>query len=123
MLALTKAQLPVIKEIQSYLIDNLGFDKYSKFKLQNSSAINIVENKDRNNAKSLIRLTILNTNILNNYFIPSTRSVRRLVGGCVLCRPPTDLAPEKKIYDFIAKHVAALFFVRRLRAVFTFVSY
>ena len=83
MLALTKAQLPVIKEIQSYLIDNLGFDKYSKFKLQNSSAINIVENKDRNNAKSLIRLTILNTNILNNYFIPSTRSVRRLVGGGV----------------------------------------
>ena len=39
MIALTKIQLPVIKKINDYLINNLGFDKYSKFKLENSSAI------------------------------------------------------------------------------------
>ena len=44
MVALTKVQQPVIEEIKNYLINNLGFDKYSKFKLQNSSAISIVEN-------------------------------------------------------------------------------
>ena len=76
MIALTKIQLPVIKKINDYLINNLGFDKYSKFKLENSSAIAIVENKERNNAKCLIRLTISNINILTNYFIPYLENKR-----------------------------------------------
>ena len=76
MIALTKIQLPVIKKIKDYLINNLGFDKYSKFKLENSSAIAIVENKERNNAKCLIRLTISNINILTNYFIPYLENKR-----------------------------------------------
>ena len=76
MIALTKIQLPVIKKINDYLINNLGFDKYSKFKLENSSAITIVENKERNNAKCLIRLTISNINILTNYFIPYLENKR-----------------------------------------------
>ena len=72
-IVLTKVQLlacAVIEKINEYLINNLGFDKYSKFKLQNSSAIAIVENKERNNSKPLARLVISNTNILTNYLVP-----------------------------------------------------
>lgn len=70
MISLSKVQLPVIEKIYEYLINNLGFDKYSKFFLQKSSAIAIVENKERNNSKPLVRLVISNTNILSNYLLP-----------------------------------------------------
>ena len=70
MVILTKVQYPVIEKINEYLINNLGFDKYSKFKLQNSSAIALVENKERDNSKPLVRLVISNTNILMNYLVP-----------------------------------------------------
>lgn len=76
MIALTKVQQLVIEEIKNYLINNLGFDKYSKFKLQNSSAITIVENAKRNNAKPLRRLIISNTNVLMNYLIPFLENKR-----------------------------------------------
>lgn len=76
MIALTKVQQLVIEEINNYLINNLGFDKYSKFKLQNSSAITIVENAERNNAKPLRRLVISNTNVLMNYLIPFLENKR-----------------------------------------------
>jgi hypothetical protein len=76
MIALTKVQQLVIEEIKDYLINNLGFDKYSKFKLQNSSAITIVENAERNNAKPLRRLIISNTNVLMNYLIPFLENKR-----------------------------------------------
>ena len=69
-LALTKIQLPVLVKIKEYLENNLEFDKYSKFKLLNSSAISIMGSKAINNSKPMARFAILNTNILNNYFIP-----------------------------------------------------
>ena len=67
MIALTKVQQAVVEEIKNYFINNLGFDKYSKFKLQNSSAITIVENPDKDNTKPMVRLRISNTNVLMNY--------------------------------------------------------
>jgi hypothetical protein len=70
MISLTKVQLPVLEKIPEYLINNLGFDKYSKFKLHNTRAIAIVENKERNNSKPNLRLVISNTNILTNYLLP-----------------------------------------------------
>nr|YP_009744358.1 hypothetical protein [Xylaria hypoxylon]QIE13214.1 hypothetical protein [Xylaria hypoxylon] len=76
MVALTKVQQPVLEEIKDYFINNLGFDKYSKFKLQNSSAIAIVENPEQNNAKPLLRLRISNTNVLMNYLIPFLENKR-----------------------------------------------
>jgi len=69
-IGLSKVQLPVIEKIKEYLENNLGFDKYSMFKLKNSSAITIIETKSMNNSKPFIRLKILNNNILTNYFIP-----------------------------------------------------
>jgi hypothetical protein len=76
MIALTKVQQPVIEEINNYFINNLGFDKYSKFKLQNSSAITMVENPEKDNAKPLVRLRISNTNVLMNYLIPFLENKR-----------------------------------------------
>lgn len=70
MIALTKVQLPVLVKIQEFLENNLGFDKYSKFKLLNSSAISVIENQAVNNSKPMVRLTIFSTNILMNYFFP-----------------------------------------------------
>jgi hypothetical protein len=76
MIALTKVQQPVIEEIKDYFINNLGFDKYSKFKLQNSSAIAMIEIPEKNNAKPLVRLRISNTNVLMNYLIPFLENKR-----------------------------------------------
>src|SRR4051812_36785827 len=69
-LSLTEIQLPVIENIKEYLESNLGFDKYSMFKLKHSSAISIDTCKVRKNIKPAKKLVIRNTNILVNYFIP-----------------------------------------------------
>ena len=66
----TEIQLPVMEKIKEFLESNLGFDKYSMFKLKCSSAISIKRGKALNNSKSLAVVVINNTNILNNYLIP-----------------------------------------------------
>ena len=66
----TEIQLPVLEKIQEFLESNLGFDKYSMFKLKSSSAMSITRGKAVNNSKSLAVVVIKNTNILNNYLIP-----------------------------------------------------
>ena len=68
-IVLSKVQCLVIEKIQEYLENTLGFDKYSIFKLKNSSAIAIIGKEEINNTRSLIRVRITNTNILTNYFI------------------------------------------------------
>ena len=65
-MGLSKVQRPVIEKIQEYLENNLGFDKYSRFKLKNTSAIAITGSEEINKAGSLIRVRISNTNILTN---------------------------------------------------------
>ena len=50
-LSLTKVQYPVIEKIVEFLVNNLGFDKYSIFKLENSSVITIIEEKSATQKK------------------------------------------------------------------------
>jgi hypothetical protein len=69
-IGLLEMQAPVIFKIKEYLENNLGFDTYSMFKLQNSSYMGLVVDKGRGNSKSMLRFKITNTNILVNYFIP-----------------------------------------------------
>jgi len=63
-------QLSLIEEIKNYLINKLGFDKYSIFKLNNTSLITIIKGKAEKNSKPLSVLRIMNTNVLTNYLIP-----------------------------------------------------
>ena len=46
------------------------------FKLKNSSAIAFTGDEEINNARSLVRVRITNTNILTNYFIPFLNSMK-----------------------------------------------
>jgi hypothetical protein len=66
----TGVQIPVLVQIKEFLDNSLGFDKYSLFKLKNSSIIAVTTNKARNNSKSSVSITINNISVLNNYFIP-----------------------------------------------------
>lgn len=66
----TGVQIPVLVQIKEFLENSLGFDKYSLFKLKNSSIIAVTTNKARYNSKSSVSITISNISVLNNYFIP-----------------------------------------------------
>lgn len=66
----SELQLPVLQKIKEFLENNLGFDKYSLFKLINSSVILISVKKAVNNNKPIAVLRIKNTNVLTNYLIP-----------------------------------------------------
>jgi len=66
----SETQLPVMQKIKEFLENNLGFDKYSMFKLKSSSAIILRIDKSSKNCTPLVVLAIKNTNILVNYLIP-----------------------------------------------------
>lgn len=67
----TGVQLPVLVKIKEFLENSLGFDKYSLYKLKNTSTIAISTIKARSiNGKSSVTLIIKNINVLNNYLIP-----------------------------------------------------
>lgn len=63
-------QLSLIENIKNYLEINLGFDKYSMFKLDNSSIISTIKGKARKNSKPSAELIIKNVNVLTHYLIP-----------------------------------------------------
>lgn len=65
-----------MEKIKEFLVNNLGFDKYSMAKLESSSAISINHQKARNNSKSSVLLIIQNIHILNNYFITYLEDVQ-----------------------------------------------
>lgn len=67
---MSETQHDLLLKIKEFLIDNLGFDKYSKFKLNNSSIISINKQKARNNSKAVISLIIKDIHVLHNYLIP-----------------------------------------------------
>lgn len=68
---LTALQLPVILKIKEYLENNLGFDKYSKHKLNNSSTIIITKVPTiKSGSLPTVSLSIKNIRVLNNYLIP-----------------------------------------------------
>lgn len=66
---LSDDQLPVLIKIKDYLENNLGFDKYSIFKLQISKIIGISKAKVRI-GKPTVTLVIRNIYVLNNYLVP-----------------------------------------------------
>lgn len=69
-IALSETQHSLLLKIKEFLIDSLGFDHYSKFKLNNSSIISINTQKARNNSKASSSLVIKDIHVLNNYLIP-----------------------------------------------------
>ena len=69
-LVLTERQLPILEKIKEFLMNNLGFDSYSMFKLNYSSAISITPQKARNNSKASVLILIKNIHLLNNYLVP-----------------------------------------------------
>ena len=64
------SQLPVLVKIKEFLENNLGFDKYSMFKLINSSIISITKSNSKENSKASASLIIKNIRVLHNYLIP-----------------------------------------------------
>lgn len=63
-------QLPLFEKIKEFLQNNLGFDKYSLFKLKHTKAIAISKEATlRTKSKPSLILIIKNIKILNNYFI------------------------------------------------------
>nr|YP_009663731.1 hypothetical protein [Dactylella tenuis]QCW06868.1 hypothetical protein [Dactylella tenuis] len=69
-IVLTEHQSPVIVKIKEFLIENLGFDENSIWKLNNSSNMGINIQKARNNSKSSVLFIIKNIRLLHNYLIP-----------------------------------------------------
>ena len=67
---LTAAQLPLLEKTKEYLENNLGFDKYSLVKINNSSVISVSSKKAVGNSKPTVTLDIRNLRILQNYFVP-----------------------------------------------------
>ena len=65
-----------MQKIKEFLENNLGFDKYSMFKLKSSSAIIIRIDKGSKIGKPVVVLAIKNTNILVNYLIPYLENMR-----------------------------------------------
>nr|YP_009262061.1 LAGLIDADG endonuclease [Chrysoporthe austroafricana]AMX22136.1 LAGLIDADG endonuclease [Chrysoporthe austroafricana] len=71
----TVAQKPLLVEIRKYLISNLGFDRFSLWKLNNSSLIGIFEMKAKGNSKPTVSLEIRNVPLLRNYILPFLKSM------------------------------------------------
>lgn len=84
-LLFTAAQKPLLEEIKRYLISNLGFDRISLWKINNSSIIGIFDIKAKGNSKPTVILEIRDVNVLNNYVIPFLSSMSFM---------------SKKAYDF-----------------------
>jgi hypothetical protein len=72
-------QEPLFIAIKEYLIERLGFDKYSLFKLNSSELISItqvnVPYSNKGNSKSQVLLGIENVRILYNYLLPYLESL------------------------------------------------
>lgn len=71
----TVAQKPLLVEIRKYLLSNLGFDRFSLWKLNNSSHIGIFEMKAKGNSKPTASLEIRSVRLLRNYINPFLNSM------------------------------------------------
>lgn len=70
---LHNAQTYLLESIRDFLIDNLGFDKYSVYRL-NSPSFNVISvNKQKEKASTI--LIIKNINVLNNYLVPYLKTM------------------------------------------------
>lgn len=71
---LSSAQSFLLEKIQEFLVDSLGFDKYSLYKLINTSSNVISINKQK--TRDSVILKIQNINVLNNYLVPYLRTMK-----------------------------------------------
>ena len=69
-LLFTAAQKPLLEAIKMYLMNNLGFDRFSLWKLANSSDIGIFDFRAKGNSRPTVCLEIRNVHLLQNYLIP-----------------------------------------------------
>ena len=69
-ITLNDKEFPVIYKIIEFLLENLGFDYYSKWKIENSSLLAIYFKDARSKTKRVVRIIIRNIQILNNYLVP-----------------------------------------------------
>ena len=74
-----------------YLMNNLGFDRFSLWKLANTSDIGIFDFKAKGNSKPTVCLEIHNILLLNNYLIPF------LSNFTFLSKKGLDFADFKKV--------------------------
>jgi hypothetical protein len=72
----TAEQRPLFEKIKELLEDNLGFDKYSIFKLKHSKIIALNNISARERGKPSIILLIKNIKVLNNYLIPCFKDMK-----------------------------------------------
>lgn len=75
---LTSVQEPLLIKIKEYLKDNLGFDSYSIWKINNSSVISVSPKKAVGHSKLAVTLDIWDINILTNYLLPSLQKLNFL---------------------------------------------
>lgn len=68
-------QEPLMLAIKKYLIERLGFDKYSLFKLNSSELISINYVPPKGKAKPQIFIGIENVRIFSNYFLPYKKNL------------------------------------------------
>lgn len=74
-LTLTSTQKPLLEEIKKHFINNLNFDLYSLWKVNNSSVISINDLNARGNCNPTVRLLIKDVRLLNNYILPYLSSM------------------------------------------------
>jgi hypothetical protein len=100
---ITGVQLDVLVKIKEFLERSLGFDRYSLYKLKNSSFITVTTVKARNNSKSSVALTVKNIRVLNNYLVPFLDNMTFLTparGGGAGLGKLAEAGPGKKGQDF-----------------------
>lgn len=107
-LLFTAAQKPLLEAIKVFLKDNLGFDRFSLWKLENSSDIGIYEFKAKGNSKPTVCLEIRNVHLLHNYFIPY------LSNFSLLSKKSLDFSDFKVICQTIHKGGHKNSFIREL---------
>jgi LAGLIDADG endonuclease len=73
-LALTEVQLPVLKKIQSFLLNQL--DEHSLIKAVNTKLINISSEPASGNIKAKVKLSITQLDYICNIFIPFLDSLK-----------------------------------------------
>jgi len=107
-LLFTAAQKPLLDAIKTFLINNLEFDRFSLWKLENSSVIGIFEIKAKGNSKPTVCLEIRNVRLLHNYFLPF------LFNFPLLSKKNLDLADFLVLCQTVYKGLHKNIFIREL---------
>lgn len=74
-LLFTASQKPLLVAIKEYLLSSLDFDRFSLWKLKNSSLIGIYDIMAKGNSKPTVCLEIRSVHLLWNYIIPFLNSM------------------------------------------------